>query len=454
MLGIKSSSLLYFVMQDMGLSSLPLNTSMMKMYTLPFRYLDVSHNNIKYVLLEQLTAHLLVLLDISHNHLQSIEKDVFSEVRCLRVLILSHNCISSLENKAFSGTPNLKVVLLEHNYLAQVNTAQLPEANSLSVMTSDLFTICCLYHNAHHCSPLSDSLSSCVHLLDNVVKRATIGILTITSILGNVIALGINSRKCTSEVIFLCSQNLADLLMGLSWGLTSLTDIIYRENIQQILFTWKQHWMCQTIACLQFISSHASLLLTIYITANRVYHVQQLTKHVKGKADIIASVSLWTVSISLAICLTTVFATITLETEMQSNLCPMFSLQQGVWRNTARWTVSLCHVVVNFIGAMVLMGSYVCLARTVWQVSYGSAARASTKSASACGIIRIGVLIVGSLISQGPLLAAYCMTLSDYDIDQDVGEWLLIIIMPILSVLHPFMNTIIPNCQKISGKFC
>ncbi|XP_056403286.1 leucine-rich repeat and immunoglobulin-like domain-containing nogo receptor-interacting protein 4 [Hyla sarda] len=57
------------------------------------------------------------LLDLSYNHIRSVQHRAFSHLQYLQELDLSHNQISRIEPGAFTGLPNIRILLIHHNQL-------------------------------------------------------------------------------------------------------------------------------------------------------------------------------------------------------------------------------------------------------------------------------------------------------------------------------------------------
>ncbi|MEE6516504.1 hypothetical protein FKM82_026021, partial [Ascaphus truei] len=57
------------------------------------------------------------LLDLSYNHIRSVQPDAFSHLQELQELDLSHNQLSRVEPEVFGGLPSLRILLLHHNQL-------------------------------------------------------------------------------------------------------------------------------------------------------------------------------------------------------------------------------------------------------------------------------------------------------------------------------------------------
>ncbi|KAM4013351.1 leucine-rich repeat and immunoglobulin-like domain containing-NOGO receptor-interacting protein 4 [Anomaloglossus baeobatrachus] len=61
-----------------------------------------------------LTSH---FLDLSYNHIRSVQHGAFSHLQYLQELDLSHNQLSRIEPGAFGGLPNIRILLVHHNQL-------------------------------------------------------------------------------------------------------------------------------------------------------------------------------------------------------------------------------------------------------------------------------------------------------------------------------------------------
>ncbi|VDN17277.1 unnamed protein product [Gongylonema pulchrum] len=80
------------------------------------KQLDLSHNRIITVDLNA-AKRTLVYLDLAHNQLQSIGKNMFDDFNQLRILKLGHNELIEVQSNAFLTCPQLSELDLSHNHL-------------------------------------------------------------------------------------------------------------------------------------------------------------------------------------------------------------------------------------------------------------------------------------------------------------------------------------------------
>ncbi|CAH0723586.1 unnamed protein product, partial [Brenthis ino] len=86
------------------------------------RVLDFSHNNISYIAPYYFRHAELTLseLDLSHNLIRNVTREVFGSMLMLQYLDLSHNQIFHMEYDCFKKVKNLQIIDLSHNYLIEL----------------------------------------------------------------------------------------------------------------------------------------------------------------------------------------------------------------------------------------------------------------------------------------------------------------------------------------------
>ena len=182
--------------------------------------------------------------------MQIVQNGSFAGLNYLHTIDLADNDITTLQSKAFYSAPALTKLFIERNKLVSLAPDQLPSRNSLVVLQSDFYILCCYYTDAGHCTPKSDALSSCSRLMDNKGKLVITAFQCITIALANSVAIGWNLQHSNVEIVQLLNLHFADLLMGVSVLCLLSTDLGYGDRFMEIALIWKQHWLCLIIASL------------------------------------------------------------------------------------------------------------------------------------------------------------------------------------------------------------
>ena len=215
-------------------------------------------------------------LDLSRCAIETLPSGVFSSQQNLFTLDLSQNKLKTVQATSFRGLASLKRLYISDNniYLGPGKSEVFSEL-SLGFLASDDYTFCCyaeLVAGKQECLPEKDNFSSCEDLLGSIVQRVALWVLGWVALLGNILVFVWWSLKGEAKVSSYLVKYLsvADFLMGVYMVSIASVDTHYRGRYIDYAIWWKNSAFCSTLGVLATVSSEASVLTLVAITADRL----------------------------------------------------------------------------------------------------------------------------------------------------------------------------------------
>ena len=300
----------------------------------------------------------LLVLDISYNHLKTIESNTFNTQFRLKVLKMDGNSdMISFEREAFVGlqsmnrfsVTNLRIGTISRNAFYSLsfevldlsfNTIDMIEDNAfdklqvkkfyvneskilsfsqdmlkglegVETLVSIAYKFCCIrptYLSEKDCYPQQDEFSSCADLMRNEVLRSLIWIIGLFSLIGN--ALSILYRMTYDKArlklgygIFVSNLAISDFFMGLYLIIIAGADVALRDIYIFNDESWRTSVWCQLAGVLASLSSESSILFMILITVDRLLVIKYPFGQVKitqKKANMLSIVA-WILGLIIAV---------------------------------------------------------------------------------------------------------------------------------------------------------
>ena len=302
---------------------------------LNLRILDISYNRFKRIqsLMFMRQTILTQLHFVGNSEVLVIEQGAFTGLNSIRELSLANVYIESLAEYAFD---NLELDKLEisfstiekidsfafgklktkYLYLNSSSILDFDEGmfNGLEVddtIVTDEYKFCCIRPSLipeDRCFPHKDEFSSCSDLMENVALRSLIWVIGLFALLGNVSTFIYRITKDRSKLklgygIFVTNLAASDFMMGVYLIIIAGADAYYRGSYVFEADDWRQSYLCQLAGILASLSSESTVLFVILITIDRILVVKYPFGQVKfmQKSSLIASVSVWALSLFIAI---------------------------------------------------------------------------------------------------------------------------------------------------------
>ena len=271
------------------------------------------------------TMRNLVVLDLSFNHLETIEPQTFvAQTRLLTLRLNGNVMIMTIESKAFIGLASMKIFELDHIEIEKLsqssfaslrletlsiskatinriegNAFQLLSVYNLYITETDIksfsddmfkgveevdllvmdeFKFCCIrpyYLHEDNCLPQKDEFSSCSDLMRNDVLRSLIWIIGVFAIVGNGASVFYRlmfdrDRLKLGYGMFVTNLAVSDFLMGTYLIIIASADMHYRGEYSSNDETWRNSVLCQIAGLLASLSSEASVIFIGLITVDRI----------------------------------------------------------------------------------------------------------------------------------------------------------------------------------------
>ncbi|KAH9381927.1 hypothetical protein HPB48_009298 [Haemaphysalis longicornis] len=122
------------------------------------------------------------------------------------------------------------------------------------------------------CQPRGDGISSLEHLLDSVVLRVAVWIVSLVACLGNLLVLVgrlVLREPNAVHSFYIKNLALADLLMGVYLFVIASHDVMFRGEYIRHDFRWRHSVGCSASGLLSTVSSEASVFTLTVITVDR-----------------------------------------------------------------------------------------------------------------------------------------------------------------------------------------
>ena len=276
--------------------------------TLPnLRHLDLSDNHMTSVNMDDfLSLPNLRSLRLSSNQIHVIKGGELSEQRpLLQVIDLSHVFAEIFNAKVFANFPNIHHLNLSFGKLRKIGgqgfkrmyrlkTLNLEGCPALTVFPRDIFEglsslatvradnykLCCKDNlpdkfNMEYCHAPEDEVSSCQSLLRSDVYRTFLWLLAGLAVVGNSFTFVFRLREergraVTGFSVFVINLSVADFLMGVYLVIVGVADQVYLGSYLWEDDNWKTSVVCQIAGFLSLLSSEVSAFIICLITLDRV----------------------------------------------------------------------------------------------------------------------------------------------------------------------------------------
>ncbi|XP_060586486.1 uncharacterized protein LOC132742176 [Ruditapes philippinarum] len=467
--------------------------------------LNVSFSNIRLIHNESF-AHTrnILILDLSYNLLSFIQKEIFKDLRFIRILLLEGNeLISTIEPNAFYGL-GLKHLSVTHTMLQVVsrrifngfnatkldlsyNTIETIEDNAfeglhveelditfnpiknfgkamftgvtgLQKLKTPMYKFCCMrpiYLEENKCFPHQDEFSSCGDLMRRTSLQFLLWIIAVLAIVGNILSVVFRmvfDKKRIKMVygIFVTNLAFSDMLMGFYMLIIAIADRLYHDRYIEEDERWRSSGWCSLAGIMSTVSSEASVLFVCLITIDRLLVI----KYPFGSFKISTRQAKIVVSICWSICLIVAVIPI-IESKYfgnqfysKSGVCLALPLSK---ERSPGWLYS----VLIFIGFNFVTFILIALGQILIFCEVRRAASTMKKKSSArrndLKVARNLLLLVGTdFACWFPIGCMGIMTLHGYSIPGEVYAWTAVLVLPINSAINPFLYTLMAIISKKS----
>ena len=269
------------------------------------KFLYLNHQGLYTLPRHYINGSFIIYVNLSHNSIQSVEKNSFSLMKKVKTLSLVSNKLNSLEPHFFSDLSCLTSLYLSDNPLIYIANNAFLENTGLLIIRSDWYMVCCVAIDAKDCKPQNQFVSSCSNLISSTAKRVVImtqGLIVVIGNTGALVAQFTLIHVTTAEKYLIVSLIIADMLMGLYLLAIETVDLMYNMVFHKIVSEWTSSIACGMFGLVNFISSEVPLLMLNILAFARMISVQKVGGMTFMKSRVkIACCCAWLVIITFGI---------------------------------------------------------------------------------------------------------------------------------------------------------
>jgi hypothetical protein len=439
------------------------------------RVLDLSYNHVQTlntsVFVQCVNVHTLIL---SHNPLMTVYSVSPSpEQQALRRVDLSYTQLSTFSSKHWAMFPFLKLLNLSYvstlneistdglnrlPYLEEVDLSKSPlklfpmdvfsGLSLLQKVSAENYKLCCqavlpAHFDQQLCDASENELSSCEDLLRSGVYRVLTWVICVLCVTGNVFCLAFrafiqkNAAKNAFN-LFVTSLSLADLLMGVFTAIIGTADAMSRGQYLVFERDWVTSSACHAAGFLSLLSCEVSALTILLITLDRfiVLRFPFSTARFNKTSAWIVTVATWIAGLTLA-AVPLLPVTSLWALYGQTGLCiPLPVVQQQTpGQEYSRGVL----VFFNF-------GLFICVAAgqafIYWSVQEsGMSTKSTRKSRDLTVAKRLFTVALTDFLSCFPIGLCGILAWTGWPIPAEVNVAMAMIFVPINAALNPFLYT-------------
>jgi len=424
-------------------------------------FLNLSHNEIESLRVHTQTT--LQVVDLSHNHIDTITSEAFAKYENLRELNISHNNLHVISQDAFVLTPMLQLVDMSNNDLQSYPLSLFRSQTELRRVHGDTLVICCLAKLASSvlevCTP-DDLISSCEDLIGQRYIRVLIWMQAIIAVIGNVYVLVTRvkdykkkkSESSNMNVFFVGVLAVADMMMGFYLFVIAIFDQIYSQQFYIHFSAWRNGVVCKFAGVLSLIAAEASVFTLLVITITRTLSV------VKPYLNLTTSPAKFRLCLggfwALAEALSILPLFVTDSFFADSSLC-LPTIYTNLNENSWRYTLFL--MLLNFICFVTMLVLYVALFRAASWNRFQREGNSRTTSNNRRRLGRRVFLIVATdFLCWVPVCTtAFIYLAQGNKVLVDETFWYpfaAVVLMPINSAMNPVIYTVLPRFTCIHSR--
>ncbi|XP_033639087.1 uncharacterized protein LOC117299647 [Asterias rubens] len=273
----------------------------------------------------------LTSLDLSQNNISRLQSNIFEDLLNLRTLLVMDNPLLSIDSGAFNSLSNLRELFLIrgkwNNERSTMNIAPgaLQGLHSLEILYVDDYRLCCRFdeevpskefdYSKCTTTELQPPLNICGSLMRNDPLRASLWILGLSALIGNLVVIiwrcrrGKELGENETHSFLVLNLAISDLMMGVYMLIIAIADIRLGKSYSSVAKEWRSNVVCKIAGVVSVMSSEASVffvtLISLDCLLSIVFPFSRVT--IRGKISKVIVVILWLVSACVSI-IPTVFS--------------------------------------------------------------------------------------------------------------------------------------------------
>ena len=240
----------------------------------------------------------LMWLDMSHNRLHRLSDGLFQNLVMLSHLGIAGNELSQLYSRVFQNCVNLVTLNLTQNNLQWITTEVFNDLNESTLVYVDQYATCC-FVTAAECkySTFGSEFLTCKRLLPYSVLRTGIWIVSLATLLGNILVLYTRCKTIEQrnkvQFVLITNLSISDLLMGIYLMVLLFADLHFTDYFPSHSESWRSSILCKTVGALSVLSSEASVFFITLISIDRFLGIRYpFSRHRLGTKSAKIAVSL------------------------------------------------------------------------------------------------------------------------------------------------------------------
>ncbi len=403
----------------------------------------------------------LMLLDLSFNSFEKLEKNCYSSLAKLKAIKLDNNAIGFVHSKSlvnlsvllsldfngnplttlaenvFAGCQSLKIIYLDNTTMADTNKAAFPSFE-VDVIATDNYYICCVALERVRCTAEKPWHISCSDLLPDQIIQIFYICVSCLSFASNGLSIAVHiltwkdNRVFSVHVLFI---NSGDTLCSLYLQIIWIADLLHAG----IFLFNEKHWRsspgCFAASEIVLWFTLSTQLLLIFLCLGRLMIVlQPVDTKFKRLSFVVTSLSCVTI-FSFLVSLAIIFSAKFVAVDLPTGLClPFVDPTEGVlvikvitWLTVTSQTIS--SVIIVFLHAFL-----------VFQLSKTQKSVQKAKSSQDSNVVLLCQLVlitVSNILCWFPTNTIYvtALFLTRYPINLVI--WSTVTLMPLNSIINP-----------------
>ncbi|XP_055889810.1 G-protein coupled receptor GRL101-like [Biomphalaria glabrata] len=416
------------------------------------KVLNISHNQNLTIDQNFIFPTSLKIIDLSYTKTSSLKLNVFENVTFLKHLNLSNSLVSTFQDMGIPEYFTLDSLNLENVEMTNIKENFFRGLTINSELRASNYKLCCpqmLNPNisVDKCHAPVDVISSCKHLVGDILKRITIWTVGLITLVGNGIVLVYRigwNREIFKKAygLFVSGLAVSDFIMGVYLLLIAVVDIQYKNIYVLEDVKWRHSVLCQFAGFLSTISSETSTFFICLITTDRFLKITfPFGQHKFTKVGKIYSLTLvWLIGFLLAI-IPIIFTKWNIYSS--NGLC--LALPLGSPENNG-WIFSfIVFVVLNFIlflfiaiGQILIFVNIVNVRKSMQNMRNDARRRQEDLNIAR----KLAFVALTDFMCWFPVGILGFLSLKGHIFDREVYAWIAVFVIPVNSALNPIIYTI------------
>ncbi|RDD37223.1 G-protein coupled receptor GRL101-like protein [Trichoplax sp. H2] len=415
--------------------------------------LSVANNKLKGIKSSLLIRYVyLKKLNISGNQIVGIcgaNLDIVELFPNIREIDASGNNIEKLKERCFKGLSNLQKLDLRMNLLAYISRESFFGPPQLvETLTNRPYFCCMIPAKIVTCEPsmMSDTLSSCRHLLAHISLQSFVWVVGCLAFFGNIMVMLYNhyTKDTLGKAYILLINNLAvsDFIMSIYLFIIAFANSVYSSQDQygQRSEDWLENPLCILSCILVTTSSLVSVFLMMIISIDRfiiiIYSNKRKQLSMAATRAIISSTWLASFLFVLIPALYSINQPGHLRLYTYNSMCMPSNYENPSYR---LWMIT--YIVITIIAWIITCSLYIAAFISIRNTH--KAARRSVTNENKVLAIRLSIILLTDLICWLPYYVVNNFGfVTSKGVDVITLQFVGIFALPINSALNPFLYTI------------